>query len=358
MKKLLNKKYWERVGVKLNEVPIGLYSKTYQCSNCHNTNEVPWLEKTTPSVAWPVEEEGKYKGRWIPTSTNLTCPVCQKGTSFEMPVSEWEDTYSYFGDEAYFEPVHSNNHAVLYSCIGNRNMRINELTGKLHNLKSHLLPGIPAKDWKIHAKVLFNGDERRKDPYLSKIGADQAINFLSDICLLIKQQGNQIIKYVSIGEYRRKANRKIQKKQKKWIRDRTFNLLVLHALPDATDQGVQPNFHFDSDRNDSWATTLFEGNHCTLLYGYLTRGIHVPPIKFVKPASHPILELADVVAFIVRREMHCRSKNIPVEIPASSLGEIYFTRFIGESKAYYRIRSYLPSFDELETDFNQSVASF
>ncbi len=75
----------------------------------------------------------------------------------------------------------------------------------------------------------------------------------------------------------------------------------------------------------AWARHAFLGSERQLLYLYLCHGIPVPEPRFVKPGSHPCLELADFVSFVVARELFRYGLGLPTEYSTSRLGKVRYS---------------------------------
>ncbi len=94
----------------------------------------------------------------------------------------------------------------------------------------------------------------------------------------------------------------------KQLRDYAYQLLVLNVIDEFTEKGAQPHILFDAEKHSSfkkvvqaWARDSFQSGQRHLLYTFVARGIEIPEPQFVTPASHPCLELADFVSYVVAR---------------------------------------------------------
>ena len=88
---------------------------------------------------------------------------------------------------------------------------------------------------------------------------------------------------------------------------------------------------FDADRPvsgeyaiQSWATDSFGGLQRTLLYPFLAKGIPIPEPRFVRPGSHPCLELADFVSFVVARYLWQLHQGKEIEFQPARLGKVFY----------------------------------
>ncbi|SFI72911.1 hypothetical protein SAMN05428978_103031 [Nitrosomonas sp. Nm34] len=185
-------------------------------------------------------------------------------------------------------------------------------------------------------------DARNRHKLFNQKSKSNVFEFVNGLMQLMGQRGQLLSKYCGIGIYKRPSNESDMKKVRNWVRNRAYNLMLLKVINDSTYYGASPIITFDSDQKDGWAENLFVGDQCTFLYGYISRGIHVPIPNYVKPGSHPCLELADVFAFLVARSIHCKIERKQYEWNLSEMGNVCYTYFHEGGIARYITTTELP----------------
>jgi len=91
---------------------------------------------------------------------------------------------------------------------------------------------------------------------------------------------------------------------------------------------VQPEFVFEGGDGASagnvasWATEHLKELKGFLIYPFLANGIHIPELRFVAKGTHPLLELADFVCFVVVRYLFRTAEGCNGEIDPCKLGKV------------------------------------
>ena len=116
------------------------------------------------------------------------------------------------------------------------------------------------------------------------------------------------------------------------LREDTTTPPRLAILQQSCNAWAQPVFTFESDHEKDtmpgWSRDAFYGLQSSLLYPFITRGIYVPPPEFrVASGEHPLLELADFVAFVVARVIDHRIRYKECDLDDSNLGHVVYMSY-------------------------------
>lgn len=200
------------------------------------------------------------------------------------------------------------------------------------DLKADLCPGVSPGSWELHMKTLWSGQQRVKHPVLSRLDP-------RSVAVQVGALLNKFRKLAFVTNIARTAvvgSRAAIPRAKHRARDEAYIGLVMRIIHDLTAKGAQPRLYFDSTKPlpDSaatvihgWARDAFRGSQHCLLYTWVAHGIEVPEPQFVRPASHPCLELADFVSFTVARYHLRKWQNRGIEIDPAVLGSVEYVGF-------------------------------
>lgn len=313
---------YERIKVKLHNVPGPWKSLRFNCRNGHSFTP-NWLEKTPPFYIFKV---GERLYRQI--NYSIFCTVC--GSIYIMPIKQTELRCEspVYGDEAFREV--DGKTILCYSFIGFLGSPKDEIRFKIEfdRIKKYLAPMIDPDDWVLHLKELLSGDKRRKINHLAHLNKYQAVKGVRLVLDLVAKFGTRkklqvysastvVLRSVLVGEERVEAQSSV------------YNSALLRIIGEYTDSGIAPMFYFERTNKDGWAKNLFDGGRLTLLWIRLTNGLPVKSPEFVLPSFSYYLEIADVISFVVARELFAvgstaAGKPMRSEFASSRLGRIKY----------------------------------
>ncbi len=189
-------------------------------------------------------------------------------------------------------------------------------------------------------KELWHGSSRIKNNLLKDIKLEQIMNLLGEIELLFNEFGPKIYKVnitlaAGLGDKVKKI-----KVLENHLKNEAYELLVLNTINIVTMHGAEPHFIFDAEKDlterhlngdkviQKWASDAFSKGTRNMLYCFMSHGIPVKEPIFVKPGSRPLLELADIISFVVARHNAKALKNEKTEIDCSMFGEVEYYTFV------------------------------
>lgn len=71
--------------------------------------------------------------------------------------------------------------------------------------------------------------------------------------------------------------------------------------------------------------------------------MYVPEPIFVKPASKPLLEIADTLSFLIARFHYCNMHNKKIDVDLNILGEVMYSNYEIETGDFiYKRVNYYP----------------
>jgi hypothetical protein len=313
----------------MNFVPQEFLDLTYTCEKCHSQNKIDWLRDRGADMG-SIHHANK-KQIWVRLSASEECPKCQHPNLIKLPVIQKKDDFFLFGDEASRE-LTSTAKLFTYSLVGTSKKFLPEVETRINEIKSRFLP-IPPIEWSIHMKELWSGDNRSKHPHFKDVSLEKVKSLVADIKNLFEEFGNKIYKtnILLAGDSVEKGKKK---QFDKIIKEESYILMVLNTVELVTKHGAEPIFIFDAEKNveadkviQMWASDAFSKGCRNILYCFLTHGIPIREPIFVKPASRPLLELADVLSFTVARYSQKLFLRQPPDIDCSIFGEVNYYTF-------------------------------
>lgn len=308
--------------VPLRLVPEELVNFSVPCDACGHANRPPWFT-VFPEPFAPIKpraEPPKSTARWLPQSKVLACERCLGEVTLGFPRETIRVRCFLYGDEAYRDLGRNGGHAIAYSFVGTTEPLLEQLERAVRELKRRLLP-IDPNAWRLHMSAINSPQARLRHAHLSSwthVHVRTAIEGMFD---LVANTSGLLVYSIS-------AVTKPQVKFRVEGRHEAYVALLMYVIDQLTRQGAQPIMRLDADKPvpresevvQEWARRLFFNSQYCLLYPFLAKGIEIPEPVFVKPGSHPCLELADFVSYLVARHYHDRHENKTPHLHPERLG--------------------------------------
>jgi hypothetical protein len=331
------KQYKNPLNLLLKHVPEELLCLRVDCPVCRTDFTPNWLEtKAEPIV--PIKpkyskERMPYDGpgRWIPTATMVSCPKCNKKLLLNLPTKKVLTKGLVFGDEAH--RADGAHFVYTYSLIGADHKLIPGIEERVKDLKRETCPFRPPDSWKLHMKHLWSGHNRRKHSVFVDWDKSEVDRLITGLFHILRNTENLFIYNFAVTS-NQTGNAPMYFFDEKQLRDYAYLSLVLNVIDEFTEKGAQPYIFFDAEKPtrsekavQAWAREAFQSGQRHLLYTFVARGIEIPEPQFVTPASHPCLELADFVSYVVARYYLRKWQQKQVEMDPVEFGMATYLGF-------------------------------
>jgi hypothetical protein len=288
---------------------------------------------------YPTGTKGE-KGAWHQTTVTETC-AC--GTAVNVPLMPTTLTHNifFYGDESERQTTQFS--IECYSLVGGASGVINHLTKALISAKSSLLPGTDPGNWRIHCTELANERKRTRSSMFQSLNETRVHEFFCECAQILKSVEKFSWNVAIFGIRKRLKDKAAESRAKKDVRIQMHIALLSFVIYNATAQKLRPQFVLDATKDvqkyphiEGWSRDSFLGSRRYLSHEILAHGNDIEPPTFLKPGSHPILELADVHTFHFARNLLKRVTGEANEIPLSNFGKfIYYIAMINSCRVEF-----------------------
>lgn len=253
----------------------------------------------------------------MPASTTVKCEKCSASVSVALPMARARSKVHLYGGEA--ERPLVGRHVFVYSMVGCDFKVEAEIAGECNSVKAQVCPDLNPASWRLH--MMDAWDMRRRKKHLA-FGREDFLGgrgLAERLFELLESVADRLFIFSSVSRYLPSRNQG---------RQLMYTATIASLVEGFTQIEAQPILVFDSDndgaeeRFGTWAEAHLKDLRRTLLYPFLANGIPIPDPKFVAPGSHPFLELADFVSFVVARALHRRFWRKAVELDPDRLGRV------------------------------------
>ncbi len=236
-----------------------------------------------------------------------------------FPSRAKREEVQFYGDEA----ARQDQGIYTYSLLGADRRLMPEIEAQIIEFKKTIAPSVAPDSWRLHMTEAWSGQQRRHHAVFSQWSQNDVVALVNGLFDLFARLSKDLFIFNISLVYRSLAESE--------LRDVAYISQVAELIDGFTEKGFQPHLFFDADRPvdaeyviQGWARECFGGLQSMLLYPFLAKGIAIPEPKFVKPGSHPCLELADFVSFVVARFLLRRLENKSIEFDPSRLGKVFY----------------------------------
>ncbi len=223
-------------------------------------------------------------------------------------------TADLFGDESFSRDPGSP--FYVYALVGAPEAQVERITAELHRLKLALEPSREPESWGFHMKDIHSGDNRKKHPVFSSWERPKQERAVQGLFDLVQSEPTMFRYAITVRDADHEMGRA-----------RAFQALLIYVVDSLARGSFRAHLHFDADRDEAshslpgWAQTLYEQLIGTRLFHALSGGISLCAPRSITPRSHACSELADFVAFVVRR-FHLERRQKNVSYPLENLGKV------------------------------------
>jgi len=307
--------------------PPDIASARSICEKCKAEFPVPldlsYQHSLAPVIPRDFDERTNNKF-WQSQSTEIQCPVCSAKTLLKLPTKSELGKVLFFGDDAARKSEIGN--IFCFSLVGGNKPFVDRIEQELNSLKSRFEPDLDPESWHIHMKILHSGDQRKKNLVFQSWEKLKIESFVAEVFELIRRNSaDAFIFSVSFASDSKSSLAELK-------RD-CYLALIADLIYGFSKLGFTPILHFDSEKEfiglgpiiHGWARDAFQGSQRQLIYSYISHGLPVPEPLFLRPASHPCLELADFVSFVIARGHHCKMNGLPIDYESERLGIVFYS---------------------------------
>ena len=296
------------------------------CTRCQENAPVP-LKKIFPEPYTAIFPRDYHpvtnKGFWQLQKLEVDCPKCSGKIMLDLPTKPWKKSVTLYGDEAIRQDIQHPFFCI--SLVGGSSRFAVNACDALRGLKQKLEPTRPPESWRFHMSDLHSGQNRKEHPIFAQWNREKITDAIDSLFKLIEDANTELFVFALVYlagnlpmlEVKRKAYMAI-------LCDTIYHFTGLEVSPTYI-LDAEKKVHGDATAIQDWARRAFLGSERQLLYTYLCHGVPVPEPTFVPPGSHPCLELADFVSFVVARELFCYQRRRSSEYPTERLGKVTYS---------------------------------
>jgi len=308
-------------------VPPDIAAATADCDSCKSQFPVPLRKSFPHSLApvIPIDFDEKTNNKfWQLNSLEIDCPICSAKTLLKLPTHSERGKVLLYGDDAARESDASS--VFCFSLVGGNMPFVKVISQELREIKRRHEPKFEPDSWSLHMKDLHSGHNRKKHPVYSTWTQKNAESFVSNIFELIAENSKDLFTF-SIS-FASNAHSSLDELKKD-----SYLALAADVIYGFSKKGFTPVLHFDSEKEykglgpviHGRARDAFQGSQRKLIYSFVSHGLPVPEPIFIKPASHPCLEIADFVSFVIARGHHCKMNNKECEYSSKQIGKVFYS---------------------------------
>ncbi len=298
-----------------------------KCITCGAVFPVPLARSFSHSLAPVIPKDFDANNNnkfWQLQSVEVPCPKCNAKTLLKLPTESERGKVFLYGDDAARQSDNIN--VFCFSLVGGSRPFVEEIGRRIYSLKRQHEPNIDPAAWCLHMKELHSGQHRERHSVFRSWSRAKSDSFVSDVSNLLTESSKDLFTFSTSFSTSRRTTIKNLKRD-------CYLALSADVIHTFSQKGFTPLLHFDSEKEftglgpiiHGWAREAFQGAQRNLIYSYISHGLPIPEPQFLQPASHPCLELADFVSFVVARGHHCKMKGKPFDYPSEILGEVFYS---------------------------------
>jgi hypothetical protein len=291
-----------------------------KCIHCGAVSPVPFYQrlKELLEVVFPKDHHPKTNNKiWVPHGIQISCEKCKNQVMLELPSTTKRTTAVLFGDEA--DRAYFDRRLFLYSLVGADEKLLPTIADSYIQFKQGVCPAVPHHFWRMHMMEAWDSRRRRKHMVFGREDFQGCLSLARHFIAFLESVSGDLFIFCTISKNAGTRNEG---------RRLAYSATLASLIEGFTELSVQPEFVFEhdncssSDLVASWASEHLKDLKSFLVYPFLANGIHIPEPRFVPKATHPLLEIADFVAFIVARSLHRTAEGREREIDPRLLGKV------------------------------------
>lgn len=298
MRLYTRKSYYDSLKVIPYFIPKDLSVYSFRC-DCGYCPDYDFLMKKTPPSTCIEMNPGFIKQ----THYKTFCPQCEAQISIPTPQFTKLIPIDFYADEA--ERVFEDSHFYIYTivCFNGSVEERKVFESYYFALKKVMSKGGNSADWVFHMKELTTG-ESLSSPQSPVVNDRKKVNeLIRQIIELIGlfMRTGKIKAFVSVAATSSKQN---SVKGLKNIKDKVQIQNLVQCIHSATSIEICPFFYYERSGTDGALKNFIAGARCTLAWPFVTHGIPIRTPQFVLPEFHYMLEIADILSYVIGRALY------------------------------------------------------
>ena len=321
---------FEDIPQPLFQCPRGAESVTIACG-CGAAYRPPWNQRLKFEFNTFQSADG---ASWALAGLDFPCPTC--GTMNHLPFPECKETRSrttLFGDEAYewigldSGLVYTIAFAAFQRDFGSA------IETKLASLKQRIRPSADSSSWPLHISDLRN--ERCREKHNVTLTIQEMNDLIRSLARSLAEPADERLLAATVFPgFKIKKGKVAKRRIEDIVRDRVLSAAILTLTDHLTKQDFPVDFVLEAqtdahtqNRIDYSVERVGRGLRHDLGFLYVSRcqGIGLPITE--PKRAHAEMEVADLVAYMVRRYFLRTNSGKPTEFPLEDLGEVFWGSF-------------------------------
>jgi hypothetical protein len=323
--------------IPIREVPDGMFAGPpgfkdikVRCEACGCSYAPPWTDKLKFEQSHIQSADG---AKWVLAGLPFACPSCGRENDLRFDSNTPSNgLVRLFGDES-SERFGHHGYLYVYVVVAIHPEWIKAIHDKLAETKLRLRPSLPPSSWPLHLLEIRDTRWRKRAGVTLSIGEINAI--VRDLAAFLGNYKEK--RFISATIFPPFDLRHINSdKPELAIRDSTLTAALLSITEYLTRQGfdlevvleAQTDSH-ERQQIDYFVERIGRGLRYSLVFLYVCRGRLVGLPTTAPKGSSIEMEIADLVAYMVRRHFHNANIGRPSEFPLELLGEVFWGAFTG-----------------------------
>lgn len=281
----------------------------------------------------------------MPANVPVPCPSCGRPNNLYLPkAGPQQGIAAFYGDEAILHVEGRPEHSIVYAFIAIHPDRLAAMNGRMADAKRRIRPDVPPSNWPFHTWEVCDPDWRAEHGVCLKLWEIHGV--LCDLASALGELPDQ--RFVSASLFPPLDLSAIVAKghKRKAVEDKIRDDTLAAALIGITDAMTKINWGVDftletqkqikdKDYMDHYVEMVGRGLRLDLTFLHACRGLHVG-LPGTEPKQALVqAELADLVAFMVRRYLHQTLLEAKTECPLELLGRVFWGMFDGKGYGTY-----------------------
>lgn len=316
----------------LRHIPQELLQLTFHCPNGHQYRH-GWLDKVPPTSVLYCQKRGLLRQQ----SYSLgPCPECDEEICISLPNAPYHGNLQVFGDEAIREVNGKTAFVYTFLTFNGPIQKMKRFERRVRKIKRAIAPTVSPDAWQLHMKELTTPERVAKAPHLAHLSNSTIERSINDLLHLLGEYRRRNLIYFIVASGVAQG-KELKKRERTVIQRDVYGSALLQAISRFTNSGLAPRFYFEKTGTDGWARRYIDGVRLTLIWPFIANGLPVGSPQFVPRSFNLMLELADVVSYVVARTIFCIGRRAEGHCPRNqydltAIGDILHVLTMGDGR--------------------------